>query len=69
MQSFEVWLVENNDARSPITQFKESELLSELIRNPSNETLSSYLEELEKEVFEFYKRFENDIQNNFGPTA
>ena len=52
MQLFEEWLV--NDTRSPITQFIESELLSELIRNTNNKRLSSCLEEL-KEVFEFYE--------------
>ena len=35
----------------------------------NNETLSSCSEELEKEVFEFYERFENEIQNEFGPAA
>ena len=58
-----------NDASSPITRFKEFKLISEIIRNPINETLSSCLEELEKDVFEFYERFENVIQNEFGPTA
>ena len=52
MQLFEEWLV--NDTRSPITQFIESELLSELIRNTNNKRLFSCLEEL-KEVFEFYE--------------
>ena len=69
IQSFEEWLVEVNDDSSPITKFKESKLLSELIRNPNNETLSPCLEELEKEVFELYERFENEIQNESGPTA
>ena len=63
-----VGLVEVNDANSPITRFKKSKLVSELIRNPNNETLSSCLEELEK-VFEFHERFENEIENEFGPTA
>ena len=62
-------MVEVNDASSTITQFKESELLSELTRSLNNETLSSYLEELEKEVFELYEHFQNEIQNEFGPTA
>ena len=62
-------MVEVDDASSPIAQFKESKLLSEFIRNPNNETLSSCLEELEKEVFEFYQCFENEIQKEFGPTA
>ena len=69
IQSFEELLVEVNDVSSPITPFKESKLLSELIRNPNNETLPSCLEELEKEVFESYERFENEIQNDFCPTA
>ena len=68
IQSFEEWLLEVNDDSSLITQFKESKLLSELIRSPNNETLSSCLEELEKEVFELYERFQNEIQNEFGPT-
>ena len=63
-----VGLVEVNDANSPITRFKKSKLVSELIRNPNNETLSSYLEQME-EVFEFYERFENEIHNEFGPTV
>ena len=50
-------------------QFKESELISELIRNPNNQTLSSCLEELERDAFKLYERFENGIQNTFGPTA
>lgn len=61
MQLFEECLVEVNDTRTLITQCKESELLNGLIRNPNKETLSSCLEELQKEVFEFYERFENDI--------
>ena len=69
IQLFEEWLVEVNDDSSPITKFKESKLLSELIRNPNSETLSPCLEELEKEVFELYERFENEIQNESGPTA
>ena len=69
IQSFEEWLVEVNDASTPFTQFKESELLSELIRNPNNEAVSSCLEELEKEVFQFHERFENEIQSEFGSTA
>ena len=68
IQSFEEWLVEVNDASSPITRFEKSKLVSELIRDPNNETLSSCLEELEK-VFELYERFENEIQNELGPTA
>ena len=68
MQLFKEWLGDVNDDSSTITQFKESELLSELIRNPNNETLSSYLEEME-EVFEFYECFENKIHNEFGPTV
>ena len=63
-----VGLVEVNDASSPITRFEKSKLVSELIRDPNNETLSSCLEELEK-VFELYERFENEIQNELGPTA
>ena len=39
------------------------------MRNMINETLSSCLEELEKKVFEFYERFQNEIRNEFGPTA
>ena len=56
-------MVEVNDASSPITQFIESKFLSELVRNLNNETLSSCLGELEKELYEFYERFENEIQN------
>ena len=37
IQSFEEWLVE--DASSPITQFQESELLSELTRNSMQRSL------------------------------
>ena len=62
-------MVEVNDASSPITQFIKSKLLSELVRNLINETLSSCLGELEKELYEFYERFENEIQNEFGSTA
>ena len=39
IQSFEEWLVEVNDASSPITQFQESELLSELTRNSMQRSL------------------------------
>ena len=62
-------MVEVNDASSPITQFIESKFLMELVRNLNNETLSSCLGELEKELHEFYERFENEIQNEFGSTA
>ena len=69
IQSFEEWLVEINYTSSHIPQFKESELLSELIRNPNNETLSSCFEEPQKEVFGLYIRFENEIKNKFEPTG
>ena len=43
IQLLKEWLLEVNDASSPITRFKESKILSELIRNTNND-----LKELEK---------------------
>ena len=40
-------------------QFEETELMCEFIRNPNDETLSSCLGELEKDIFRLYKCFEN----------
>ena len=52
IQSFEEWLVEVNDASSPITQFQESELLSELTRNSMQRSLHT-LKNLRKKFLGF----------------
>ena len=63
-------LVEVNDASSPFTQFKESKLLSQLIRKPKNETLSSCFEELDvlssKEVFRMYFKVSLILLHHIG---